>query len=322
MNQPATRRFPMLLAVALTCVACALSGQVAPADPPTDDEALLTQPTEVPGSWKLLEQDKPDLDKIVAAPATRRPVYGLYCWAGEYIQYHDFIRKVGFTNMRLSGPMNDACMKLYVADDVEVMATLTARVHQSFTGKQRDWRNRMDYDSDEAFIADYLKGVDLFLTRWGPGGTFFDDHPDLPQRPIRYVEIWNEPNFWYLDARKWEPAANEAERLATEARREKLYAKLLPATHAHIKKEWPKVQVVGFAAGGASHADVRFIENVHANNPAVAGSYDILSTHPYMRPVPPEAHFIKPWGRYSMANSLAEIRQTMRKHQVADRPIW
>ena len=289
---------------------------------PGKDPALLEQPAKIPGNWQLTEQPLPPLDRIINSDPTRRPVCGLYCWASEYIKYHNFIGEVGFTNFRLSGPFNDRCMKLYVQDDMEVMATLTTRLHQSFTNKKSDWRNRGDYDSDEAFIEDYLAGVDKFLSRWGPGGTFFDDHPDVPERPIRFVEIWNEPNFWYLDMKTYDRPKNARERIARETRREKLYAKLLPAAYDHIKQKWPSVKVVGFGAGGSAHADVRFIRDVHKYNPAVADSYDILSTHPYVRPAPPEADNVRAWGQYSIAKSLAEIREIMQEYGTVGRPVW
>jgi hypothetical protein len=37
------------------------------------------------------------------------------------------------------------------------------------------------------------------VRRYGPGGTFWSQYPGLPRRPIRWWEIWNEPNlplFW------------------------------------------------------------------------------------------------------------------------------
>jgi hypothetical protein len=44
--------------------------------------------------------------------------------------------------------------------------------------------------------------------RYGPGGSFWDQHPELPRRPVRTWQVWNEPNspmfyaprpdlFWY-----------------------------------------------------------------------------------------------------------------------------
>jgi hypothetical protein len=38
--------------------------------------------------------------------------------------------------------------------------------------------------------------------RFGVGGTFWQEHPELPDLPIKHWEVWNEPNypaFWYHD---------------------------------------------------------------------------------------------------------------------------
>jgi polysaccharide biosynthesis protein PslG len=37
--------------------------------------------------------------------------------------------------------------------------------------------------------------------RYGPGGAFWSMHPELPYRPIRIWQIWNEANFKYFVAR-------------------------------------------------------------------------------------------------------------------------
>ena len=54
--------------------------------------------------------------------------------------------------------------------------------------------------------------------RFGPRGRFWAEHPELPYRPFRAWEVWNEPNlrqFW--DAR--EPDPEEYARLVVETRR-------------------------------------------------------------------------------------------------------
>lgn len=46
------------------------------------------------------------------------------------------------------------------------------------------------------------QGWALFLRnavrRYGPNGTFWTDNPDIPRRPIRTWQIWNEVNFHYF----------------------------------------------------------------------------------------------------------------------------
>jgi hypothetical protein len=281
--------------------------------------------------WRYEKPPYPPVEEIIALPATERPVYGLYCWGGEYVKYNRQIHEIGWTNFRFSGPMNDDYMRAYASDGVEVMATLAARLHGSFKPEapMSDWRNRADYDSDEAFIADYIGGTCRWLERWGPEGSFFRENPDVPHNPIRLIEIFNEPNFWYLDASKeqhrdrMKNGLSAQERLAIEDRRERLYARLLVAVREAVNERWPDVRVVGFAAGGSAMADVRFIKNVHAADKQVAESYDILSTHPYVtRACAPEGIVMRSWGEYSIAGNLAAIRDTMEAHGTADRPIW
>jgi len=276
--------------------------------------AWTVQPTKIPGKWKLVDQQYPPLAEILKHPAPELPVYGLYIWCGEYKGNRESIKKVGWKSMRIGGPMDDETMKMLCQDGVEVMKTLGLR---NVAGAGGDKKNRADYDADEPFIADYVKGIEEFLTRYGPGGTFFKDNPGLPgrTRPIKCVEIWNEPNFQYMIPDR-EPRAE------VEAEREALYAKVLPAAHKAIKARWPTVTVVGFGAGGASSGDLRFIKNVHNNSKLVAGSYDVLSTHPYIAPVAPEAFFIKPWGGYAVAPNLAAIRKILAGHKRGDAPIW
>jgi len=262
----------------------------------------VTQPTKIPGDWEMrADTPMPALAEIVAKPAAKPPVYGLYSWCGEY-------RNNRQSNIRIAGPVDDETVRMLVTDGIDVMVTLGVHV----TGQKRQ---RPDYDSDEAFIAAYVKAVEAFLTRYGPGGTFFAADPKPPSRPIKAIEIWNEPNFQYM-------IPNGRPRAQVEAAREALYAKLLPATYAAVKARWPDVTVVGFGAGGASAGDIRFFQHVHALSPKVGGSYDVLSTHPYSRPAPPEAWSVKRWGAYNMAANNVTIRKIMAANGAGSKPIW
>lgn len=280
--------------------------------------------------WRYEQPAFPPAAEVIARPAPERPVYGLYCWASEYVEFNEQIHDIGWTNFRVSGPMTDEGMAAYARDGVDVMATLSPRLYGTFRPEapMSIWVNRADFETDEAFIDYYVTGTRRWLERYGPGGLFFAEHPDLPYRPIKAIEVYNEPNFWYLDTsreehRKGRGPLTEDERLAIEARREALYARLLAETAEAIRKGWPEVKIVGFAAGGSANADVRFIKNVHAASPATAGSYDVLSTHPYLpRPVAPEGVALRTWGQYSIWRGLSDIRGIMESYGTADRPIW
>lgn len=253
--------------------------------------AQTVQPGSIPGNFAITAQPFPPLDSIIRKEIPDRPVYGLYTWAGEYRSLREEIRKVGWKNLRVGGPWDDESMRMAVEDDIEVMMTM---------GRKK----RHECASDEEFIAAYLHLVDTFLTRYGPGGSFFADHPDLPVRPVTALEVWNEPNFQYM-------IPDREPREEVEREREALYAKLLPAAGQAIKAKWPDVRVVGFSAGGSSAGDLRFIANVWNRDPErIAQSFDILSTHPYVEPVAPEADSLRAWGSYSIAKSLAAIRDS------------
>ena len=302
-----------MLRIAITALALAfaVSGvraadTAAPAAAPAAN-APVVQPDKIPGNWKIEPQPLPPLDEILKRPAATLPVYGLYTWAEGYRKNRESLKQVGWRVFRLGGPFEDDDMKMFAEDGVEVM------VCPSNPSK----KNYKDFDSDEAFIAAYLKSIDEFLTRYGPGGTFFKDNPAAPQRPILHCEIWNEPNFHYMI-----PDDKSKTRGEINAQRDALYAKVLPAVYDAIKRKWPTVQVVGFGAGGASKDDIRFIGNVFAKDPAhIAKSFDILSTHPYQN-TPPDTYDVRAWGQYSVASSLRAIREIMTQGGAAGKPVW
>ncbi len=274
------------------------------------DDAFPEQPEEIPGDWRLQDDPMPPLEEVIGRSRGEVPVYGLYTWAGEYRSHRESINGIGWTTIRMSGPLDDRTMRFLAEDGTEVLYTLGS-------SSVMDFRTRPDFGSDEEFISAYHSGVREFLNRYGPEGEFFKDNPDVPDRPVRYVNIWNEPNFHYMI-----PDDPERPRAEVEAEREALYADLMVGTYELIKSEWPEVNVAGFSAGGAGAGDLRWIRNLHEKNEAIAHSYDILATQPYVEPAPPEAHSVRGWGSYSLAGNLHTIRGTLAEHGREDAPVW
>ncbi len=76
--------------------------------------------------------------------------------------------------------------------------------------------------------APYAAYAAALVSRYGPGGIFWSEHPGLRQVPITMWQIWNEPNISYY----WpQPFANG-------------YVSLLRAAHGAIKRADPKARVV------------------------------------------------------------------------------
>ena len=202
------------------------------------EDGFQAQPEKIPGDWKPVPFKTISLDEVIARPLQERPVYGLYSWCWEYRTHRESVKKVGWRTVRIAGPFDDETMAMLCEDDMEVMKTLGARDISPTV----EFLNRSNYASDEAFLTAYLAGIDRFLSRYGPGGTFFKDHPNVPVRPVVHVEILNEPNFQYMI-----PPREGTPRPVVEAEREALYAKVLPAAYKTIKAKWPDVTVLAIA---------------------------------------------------------------------------
>ena len=107
-------------------------------------------------------------------------------------------------------------------------------------------------------------------TRYGPGGEFWQAHPDLPQLPVEAYELWNEQNASVY----WRPAADGPED----------YADLYAAVHASVHAAQPDARVVvgGLAAtvDGVLPAD-DFVARMLAHRPGLKGRIDAVGYHPY-----------------------------------------
>ena len=263
----------------------------------------LTQPAVPPSPiWTQYGGPLPDLDTIIAKAKPNPYIYGLYAWEGEYTHFRESLRKVGWKFYRAGGNFADPFMRMLVEDDVAAICVTPFRTLKTLDGLD-----------EAAYVAEFAAESARLASRYGPGGTFFEETA-LPSRPLQGIQMGNEPNFQYMldDGR---PSSEQ------EKSREALYAKMLPAAYQAVKKASPDMLVVGFAAGGAGAGDIRFVKNVHELNPAVAKSYDVFSTHPYVGS-PPECAYIQPWGSYSIAASLAALREIFAAHGRADVPVW
>ena len=241
-------------------------------------------------------QPLPDLATIIDKPRGSVPIYGIYCCGVDYPVYGDAIREIGFKCLRAGGgPFTDEQFESIARGGLDAVMIVG--------------RGRTRYDSDEAFVQgniDYTLGE---LRRFGPNGSFFKEHPDVPYNPIRYIEIYNEPNFGYLVPNKTD--------IKEKAR---LYSMLLTGIYAPVKAEFPDVKIIGFSAGGASAADIVFMRECSAICPEIFHAMDILSTHPYVDPISPFSWM--GWLKFSIASVYAEIREWLAEGGVPDMPIW
>jgi hypothetical protein len=112
-------------------------------------------------------------------------------------------------------------------------------------------------------VDDYVRYVTALVQRYGPNGTFWAEHPELPAQPIRVWQIWNEPQLhWQL-----QPHAGWHKR----------YGKMLRESTKAIRRLDPGAKVV--LAGLANRAwDALLKLYKHGN---VAGHFDVAALHMY-----------------------------------------
>lgn len=107
------------------------------------------------------------------------------------------------------------------------------------------------------------------VSRYGSGGTFWEEHPEVPERPVRKWQIWNEPNIkfwaWPISPRR--------------------YAKLIKISARAIRKADPKAKIVtaGFYArprNGAGITSRQYLKRLYRVR-GFRRSFDIAAIHPY-----------------------------------------
>jgi Glycosyl hydrolase catalytic core len=118
--------------------------------------------------------------------------------------------------------------------------------------------------------AAYAAFVGAAVRRYGPNGSFWRAHPNVPFLPIHSWQVWNEPNIPNF----WRSGVNAHE-----------YVKLLKAASGAIRAADPHAEVV--AAGlPNSNLGVPFLTYLDRMYKAGAkGLFDTLAIHPYSHDV-------------------------------------
>jgi len=111
----------------------------------------------------------------------------------------------------------------------------------------------------------------VLARRYGPGGSFWREHPDLPRLPVRSWQVWNEPNL----PAYWPSGPDAAE-----------YVALLRATGRGIRRVDPGAEIVT-AGMPDSRLGVPLRDYVAAMYAARgAGAFDALAVNPYGQDAP------------------------------------
>jgi hypothetical protein len=102
-----------------------------------------------------------------------------------------------------------------------------------------------------------------FAGRFGPGGRFWREHPELTAEPVDTYEIWNEPDVQFF----WLPAPDPAR-----------YADLYLRARDAIELADPSARVI---VGGLGHPET-FVPALVAARPGISAHIDGVAVHPYL----------------------------------------
>ncbi len=178
---------------------------------------------------------------------------------------------------------------------IDVLATISGTPAYQHVGCTESTCPAQIELSTHAERAGWHRFFGAAVQRYGPRGSFWSEHPSVPERPITRWEIWNEPN---------NPIYKDPPRT---------YAKLLGIASNAIKAADANAEVIlggmfGTPKGGASATAWRYLADLYA---AGAGSnFDAVALHPY---APNVAGITYQMGR---------IRSVLASHDDASKPTF
>jgi hypothetical protein len=145
--------------------------------------------------------------------------------------------------------------------------------------------------SPPARESDYTAYLQALVGRYGPAGSFWSEHPELPFRPLRAWQIWNEPQLPY----QWSaPGFAQG------------YGALLRASYQALKAADPGSTVV---LAGATNQSWQAIAQLYSQGD-IKGFFDVAAVHPYTS------------SPQNVVRVVKLVRGVLRRHGDGRRPIW
>ena len=139
--------------------------------------------------------------------------------------------------------------------------------------------------------ADYARALGALIGRYGPSGTFWAAHPEVPRLPVRHWQIWNEPSVPRYFVVKGGFA--------------KPYVRLLAAAYRAVKAADRGATVVTAGLPNFSWRDLQSLYGA-----GLRGHFDVVAVHPFTgRPA-------------DSVRILRNVRAVMDRHGDRRAGIW
>jgi hypothetical protein len=144
---------------------------------------------------------------------------------------------------------------------------------------------------------DYRDYVVEFVRYWGPGGSFWEEHPELDESryAITSIELGNEPYFGEMSAEEYADAVR-------------------PALEAVAELDVPiKVILPGYAKGD----DPYWIDTLYERIPDLNDLFYAFASHPYWY-----GHDPAEPGEEGSFEQIEALREQMANHGAGEKPLY
>ena len=164
--------------------------------------------------------------------------------------------------------------------------------------------------------AAYAAYVAAVVGRYGPGGTFWQSHPNLASYAIQTFEIWNEAYYATGDGGHYDPGryARLVKAAVTAGRAANPAAKFLMG--AEMEGE--------FVQSGGARSWVWWVDAMYKAVPDLNNYFDGVSVHPYGHDITHRSPAIpgQPYYGYDQMRRIELIRKQFVSHGAASKPFW
>jgi polysaccharide biosynthesis protein PslG len=150
--------------------------------------------------------------------------------------------------------------------------------------------------------SEYAEYVAKLVERYGPGGSFWQAHPDIATFAPEYFELWNEPYLGVFSAGNVDPGR---------------YARLVKAAAGAGHSSNPQAKYLVAADLGPTGDRRTFIDGMYSAVPDLNSYFDAVAVHPYTTGHSPDDVY-GGWG----FPRLADIRAKFVDHGAQDKPLW
>jgi hypothetical protein len=153
-----------------------------------------------------------------------------------------------------------------------------------------DARHPGEFASPPTNAQPYADYTAALARRYGPGGAFWTEHPELDVQPIRQWQIWNEPNLDYF----WSDQPFAAD-----------YVQLLRLAREAIRGVDPRATIV---LAGLPNDSWQAISQIYSAGGR--GLFDVAAFHPFTEKVD------------GVRTILERDRKVMARNGDARKPLW